>query len=67
MKKYTLYWYYRTKICSLNKKIEDVRTNYAIMSGMSSKNFEFDHRVEEDIRPHKKKIYEIKRKMCQVR
>lgn len=67
MKKYTLYWYYRTQICRLQKEIESVRLNYAQRSSMSSKNFEFDHLVEEDTKKIKKDIYKIKRKMCRVR
>lgn len=67
MKKYTLYWYYKTQICRLQKKIESVRLSYAQRSSLSSKNFEFDHLVEEDTKKIKKDIYRIKRKMCSIR
>lgn len=67
MKKYTMYWYYRTQICKLQKKIESVRVDYAQRSAMSSRNYEFEHLVEEETKNFKKDIYKIKRKMCSVR
>jgi len=67
MKKYPLILYYRLKICSLNKKIKERYDYYAYISSTSSKNFEFDRLVEEDIVEYKKNIYKIKRKMCNVR
>lgn len=67
MKKHTLYWYYKTQICQIQKKILDVRETYAQRSAMSSKNFEFDHLVEEEIKPYKEKIFKIKRKMVKLR
>ena len=67
MKKHTLYWYYRTQICQIQKKISHVRENYAQRSAMSSKNFEFDHLVDEDIKLYREKIFKIKRKMVNLR
>ena len=67
MKKHTMYWYYRSQICRLRKKIESVRVSHAQRSLLSSKNFEFDHLVEEETKKYKKDIYKIKRKMCSIR
>ena len=67
MKKHTLYWYYKVKICRIENRISYVRESYAQRSAMSSKNFEFDHLVEEEIQPYKEKIFKIKRKLVNLR
>lgn len=67
MKNYTLYLYYRTQICTLNKKINNIRSGYAQRSSISSRNFEFDHLVEDHVRAYRVDIYKIKKKMCQLR
>jgi len=67
MRKHTLYWYYKVKICRIENKINDVRHSYAERSAMSSRNFEFDHFVEEEIQPYKERIFNIKRKMVNLR
>lgn len=67
MKKHALYWYYRAQICQIQKKILDIRKFYAQRSAMSSKNFEFDHLVDEDVKPYKEKIFKIKRKMVNLK
>lgn len=69
MRKYTLYWYYRSQICRLNKQIEDIRLGYAERSNMSSRNFEFEHLVNSDsaVRYKKERIYKLKRKMCVIK
>jgi len=67
MKNYPLKLYYRLKICSLKKKIKERYDYHAYISSTSSKNFEFEHLVEDDIKEYKKNIFKIKRKMCGVR
>jgi len=67
MKKYPLYLYYQVQICKLRKKIENVRLDFATRSAQSSKNFEFEHLVEEHTIEIKKDIYKIKRKLCSIR
>jgi len=67
MRKQTLHWYYKVKICRLQKKIKHTRTIYAQRSSMSSRNFEFDHYVEKDTKKYRKEIFRIKRKLCEIR
>lgn len=67
MKKHTLYWYYKVKICRIEKRISCIRDFYAQRSSMSKRNFEFEHIVEEEVRLHRGKIFNLKRKMVNIR
>lgn len=67
MKKHVLYWYYRIKICRIEGRIFCVRDFYAQRSSMSKRNFEFESIVEEEVKLYREKIFNLKRKMVNIR